>query len=51
LKFTAAAAAFAVVLASQAQAAPINLQTYQVKVVNVSQQLVNGQPWWFSPIV
>jgi len=51
LKFTAAAAAFAVVLASQAQAAPTNLQTYHVKVVNVSQQLVNGQPWRLSPII
>jgi hypothetical protein len=52
LKFTAAAAALAMALASTAQAAdPSNLQTYQVKVVNVSQQLVNGQPWRLSPVV
>ena len=51
MKFTAAAAVFAVALASPAHAAPSDLQTYQVKVVNVAQQLVNGQPWRLSPVV
>jgi hypothetical protein len=51
VKFTAAAAVFAVALASPAHADPSVLQTYQVKVVNVSQQLVNGQPWRLSPVV
>lgn len=38
-------------LTSPAIAAPSGLQTYQVKVTNVSQQLVHGQPWRLSPVV